>query len=186
MQKSEFQKVVKDGKFTVLISEDEISNKIKELGQEISKDYRGTVPILIGVLNGGFIFMADLFRSLDIDCEVDFIKISSYGDSFTSSGRVEILKDINANIKDRHILIVEDIVDSGLSLKFLEKKFSKLNPASIKFVSLLRKEGAAKVEFHLDYMGFSIPNEFVVGYGLDHKQILRNLPAVYVMNSQSI
>lgn len=182
MHRSEFEKVVHDGRFRVLISEDAINKRIKELGKIISEDYCGTVPILIGVLNGGFIFMADLFRNLEIDCEVDFIKISSYGDSTTTSGRVEILKDINADIKGRHILIVEDIVDSGLSIKFLERKFSKLNPASIKFVSFLRKEGAAKVDFKLDYMGFSIPNEFVVGYGLDHKQILRNLPAVYVMD----
>ena len=180
--KSEFLKVVQDGKFRILLSERKIRNRIKELGQQISEDYCGSIPILIGVLNGGFIFMADLFRNLVIDCEIDFIKISSYGDLKTTSGQVKILKDINADIEGRHILIVEDIVDSGLSLKFLEHKFAQLKPASIKFVSLLRKEGAAKVDFQLDYMGFSIPNEFVVGYGLDHKQILRNLPAVYVMD----
>jgi len=182
MQQSEFQKVMQEGKFRVLISEENIKKRIKELGQQISIDYQGTIPILIGVLNGGFIFMADLIRVLEIDCEVDFIKISSYGNSKTTSGTVKIIKDINAEIKNRHILIVEDIVDSGLSLQFLKQKFSELQPASIKFVSLLRKKGVAKVDFKLDYLGFNIPDEFVVGYGLDHKQILRNLPAVYVMD----
>jgi len=182
MQQSEFQKVIHEGKFRVLISEENIKKRIKELGRQISIDYQGTIPILIGVLNGGFIFMADLIRVLEIDCEVDFIKISSYGNSKTTSGTVKIIKDINAEIKNRHILIVEDIVDSGLSLQFLKQKFSELQPASIKFVSLLRKKGVAKVDFKLDYLGFNIPDEFVVGYGLDHKQILRNLPAVYVMD----
>jgi len=182
MQQSEFYKVIHENKFRVLISEENLKERIKELGRQISKDYHGTIPILIGVLNGGFIFMADLIRALEIDCEVDFIKISSYGNSRTSSGNVKILKDINAEIKDRHILIIEDIVDSGLSLQFLKQKFLALQPASIKFVTLLRKEGAAKIDFKFEYLGFNISNEFVVGYGLDHKQILRNLPAVYVMD----
>ena len=181
MFRSEWQKVIYDQKFRILISEQEIADKIKELGKSISKDYEGIVPILIGVLNGGFIFMADLFRQLEIDCEIDFIKISSYGNDLTSSGNVKVLKDIDANIEGRHIIIVEDIADSGLSLQFLKSKFLKLKPASIKFVSLLRKQDAAKVDFQLDYVGFNIPNRFVVGYGLDHKQILRNLPAVYLM-----
>ena len=181
MFRSEWQKVIYDQKFRILISEQEIADKIKELGKSISKDYEGIVPILIGVLNGGFIFMADLFRQLEIDCEIDFIKISSYGNDLTSSGNVKVLKDIDANIEGRHIIIVEDIADSGLSLQFLKEKFLKLQPDSIKFVSLLRKQDAAKVDFQLDYVGFNIPNRFVVGYGLDHKQILRNLPAVYLM-----
>ena len=181
MFRSEWQKVIYDQKFRILISEQEIADKIKELGKSISKDYEGIVPILIGVLNGGFIFMADLFRQLEIDCEIDFIKISSYGNDLASSGNVKVLKDIDANIEGRHIIIVEDIADSGLSLQFLKEKFLKLQPDSIKFVSLLRKQDAAKVDFQLDYVGFNIPNRFVVGYGLDHKQILRNLPAVYLM-----
>ncbi len=137
---------------------------------------------MIGVLNGGFIFMADLIRHVEIDLEVDFIKVSSYGDATVSSGRVQILKDINAEIQGRHILVVEDIVDTGLSVRFLERKISELEPASLKFVSLLLKKEKAKVDFSIDYVGFEIPNEFVVGYGLDHKQILRNLPAIYVMD----
>lgn len=180
--RSEFEKAVYDNAFRVLISTEELSRRITELGQHITKDYRGKDPIIIGVLNGCFIFISDLVRAIEIDLEVDFIKISSYGDAQLSSGRVQMLKDINADIAGRHVLVVEDIVDTGLSVKFLEEKFSAMNPASLKFVSLLYKRDNAKVDFDIDYIGFEIPDEFVIGYGLDHKQILRNLPAVYVMD----
>jgi len=180
--RSEFEKVVYDGKFRILISQEQINERLRELGREISEDYRDKNPIMIGVLNGGFIFMADLVRYIEIDLEVDFIKISSYGNATVSSGRVQMLKDINADVKGRHLLVVEDIVDTGLSIKFLEKKFLELEPASLKFVSLLLKKDNARVDYHIDYVGFEIPNEFVVGYGLDHKQILRNLPAIYIMD----
>jgi hypoxanthine phosphoribosyltransferase len=181
-QNSEFEKVVYDNKFRVLLSKEKIDSRITELGQQITADYRGKNPIMIGVLNGGFLFMADLVRHVEIDLEVDFIKISSYGDSKKTSGNVTMLKDINAEVKNRHLIIVEDIVDTGLSIQYLKKKFSQLMPSSIKFVSLLQKKENAKVDYFIDYIGFEIPNEFVVGYGLDHKQILRNLPAVYVMD----
>ncbi len=182
IQRSEFEKVVYDGKFRVLLTRKQICARTQELGKLITEDYRDKNPIMIGVLNGGFIFMADLIRYMEIDLEVDFIKVSSYGDATVSSGRVQILKDINAEIQGRHVLIVEDIVDTGLSVRFLERKISELKPASLKFVSLLLKKDKAKVDFSIDYVGFEIPNEFVVGYGLDHKQILRNLPAIYVMD----
>lgn len=182
IKRSGFEKAVYDGAFRVLISKAELEKRIKELGQQITEDYRTKNPILIGVLNGSFIFIADLVRSIEIDLEIDFIKISSYGDETISSGRVEMLKDINADISNRHVLVVEDIVDTGLSVKFLEQKFSELQPASLKFVSLLYKRDNAKVDFEIDYIGFEIPNDFVIGYGLDHKQIHRNLPAVYVMD----
>lgn len=181
-QRTEYEKVVYDGKFRVLLSREQICARIGELGKQITEDYREKNPIMIGVLNGGFIFMADLIRHVEIDLEVDFIKVSSYGDGTVSSGRVQILKDINADIAGRHILIAEDIVDTGLSIRFLERKLSELKPASLRFVSLLLKKDRAKVDFNIDYVGFEIPNEFVVGYGLDHKQILRNLPAIYVMD----
>ena len=180
--RSEFERVVQDDKFRVLISSEEIKSRIRELGQQITNDYRDKYPIMIGVLNGGFIFMADLIRYVEIDLEVDFIKISSYGDAKTSSGTVKMLKDINAQVRDRHIILVEDIVDTGLSIQFLKQKFSELLPASITFVSLLQKKENAEVDYNVEYVGFEIPNEFVVGYGLDHKQILRNLPAIYVMD----
>jgi len=182
IQRTEFEKVVYDGKFRVLLTREQICARTQELGKLITDDYRDKNPIMIGVLNGGFIFMADLIRYVEIDLEVDFIKVSSYGDATISSGRVQILKDINADVHGRHILVVEDIVDTGLSVRFLERRISELKPASLRFVSLLLKKDKAKVDFSIDYVGFEIPNEFVVGYGLDHKQILRNLPAIYVMD----
>ncbi|NLP09187.1 hypoxanthine phosphoribosyltransferase [bacterium] len=153
-----------------------------EMGRQITKDYGGKQPIIIGVLNGAFLFMADLIRHIELDLEVDFIKISSYGDEKISSGKVMMLKDINAEIKDRHILVVEDIVDTGLSIRFLRDKFSQRAPASLRFATLLYKKQNVQVAVKIDYVGFEIPDEFVIGYGLDYKQILRNLPAVYVMD----
>ncbi len=179
--RSEFERVVFDNKFRVLLTREQIEARTRELGKQISTDYRGKQPIVIGVLNGGFLFMADLIRHIEIDLEIDFIKLSSYGDQKVSSGRVEVLKEINAEISNRHVLVVEDIVDTGLSVKALEKNFSVSKPASLRFVALLRKTEKAKVHFDIDYVGFEIPDHFVVGYGLDYKQILRNLPAVYVM-----
>ncbi len=180
-QRSEFEKVVYDGGFRTLLSQDEIGQRIREMGAQITEDYRGLQPIMIGVLNGAFLFMADLIRHVEIDLEVDFIKISSYGDAKVSSGEVKMLKDINAQIQGRHVLLVEDIVDTGLSIRFLHEKFMAVKPASLKFVSLLIKRENVKTDIPIDYVGFEIPNEFVIGYGLDYKQILRNLPAVYVM-----
>ncbi|MFQ5708690.1 MAG: hypoxanthine phosphoribosyltransferase [bacterium] len=177
----ETYKLLKDAKHKILLSEDEIRRKVKELGKQISKDYRGKCPILIGVLNGSFIFCADLFREITIDCEVDFIKISSYGEAMETSGVVKLLKDIDAHLEDRHIIVVEDIVDSGYSVKFLEKKIRQVKPKSLKFVSLLVKQEGAKVPYDIHYIGFKIPNRFVVGYGLDYAQKFRNLPAVYLM-----
>ncbi|MBN1351239.1 hypoxanthine phosphoribosyltransferase [candidate division KSB1 bacterium] len=171
-----------NGKYKVLITKDEIHRKVKELAHKITVDYKDKCPVLIGVLNGAFIFMADLVKELHIDCEVDFIKISSYGNAKISSGKIDVLKDINCHLEGRHVLIIEDIVDSGLSVKFLENLVSTQNPASLKFVSLMKKMGAARINFEIDYLGFEIPNEFVVGYGLDYCQKLRNLPAVYLMN----
>ena len=177
-----FEKAVHDNAFRTLISKEELATRIRELGLEITKDYRDKDPIMIGVLNGSFIFISDLVRAVELDLEIDFLKISSYGNERSSSGRVQMLKDINADIAGRHVIIVEDIVDTGLSIKFLQEKLSALNPASLKFVTLLMKKDIAKVDFEIDYIGFDIPNEFVIGYGLDHKQILRNLPAIYVMD----
>ncbi len=180
-QRSEFEKVVYDGGFRTLLSRDQIDQRIREMGKQITEDYRGKQPIMIAVLNGAFLFMADLIRHVEIDLEVDFIKISSYGDAKVSSGEVRMLKDINAEIQGRHVLLVEDIVDTGLSIGFLHEKFMAMQPASLRFVSFLIKPENVKTDIPIHYIGFEIPNEFVVGYGLDYKQILRNLPAVYVM-----
>ena len=164
-----------------LISEQELKQKIKNLGKKISEDYKDKCPILIGVLNGAFVFMADLIREITIDCEVDFVKISSYGEQKKSSGQIKLLKDFDCHVDDRHVIVVEDIADSGRSIQFLEKMFADSSPKSVKFVSLLLKEGGAIVDFKIDYVGFKIPNEFVVGYGLDYAQKLRNLSSVYVL-----
>ena len=165
----------------VLISSKEMQERIRELGEMISRDYADKVPILVGVLNGAFIFMADLVRNLTIDCEVDFVKISSYGNAKESSGRIRMLKDLDADIEGRHVIVVEDIVDSGLSVQWLRRHFESRKPQSLRFVTLLKKKGAAKVAYEVEYVGFEIPNAFVVGYGLDVAQRLRNLPDIYVL-----
>jgi len=166
-------------KFKVLLSEEEIQRRIRELGEEISRDYEGKIPIFVGVLNGAVLFLADLIRNLKIDCEIDFIKISSYGNARVSSGEITMIKDFSADLHGRDIIVVEDIVDSGLSVNYLKRKINTLKPASLKFVSLLVKKGAAKVELDIDYVGFEIDNKFVIGYGLDYKQIKRNLKDIY-------
>jgi len=163
---------------TTLISNDEIQNRTKEIADDISKQFKDEIPILIGILNGSFIFISDLMRKLDIDCEMDFIKMSSYAGK-ESVGTVTLLKDISANITDRHVIIVEDIIDSGLTIKFLRDRLGGANPKSITIVTLLLKPDIAKLDFEVDYVGFEIPPEFVVGYGLDYNQKLRHLPEIY-------
>ncbi|UCE05827.1 MAG: hypoxanthine phosphoribosyltransferase [bacterium] len=169
-------------KYTILLSEQQIKRRVKELARQISDDYRDKCPILIGVLNGAFIFLSDLIREMDIDCEVDFVKISSYGGGRVSTGQIKTKKQFDSHVDDRHVLIVEDIADSGRSIKFLEKMFKGTQPASLKFASLLLKAGNAVVDFKLDYIGFTIPSKFVVGYGLDFDQKYRNLRDIYVLN----
>lgn len=180
--KSEFEKAVHERCLRVLLTKELIETRVAELGKLITKDYCGLRPVIIGVLNGAFIFMADLIRHIEIDVEVDFVKISSYGDAKTSSGQITIVKDINSDITGRHVLVVEDIVDTGLSIQYLHKKFKALDPASLRFVSFLLKPDSIKSDITIDYIGFEIPSEFVVGYGLDCKQILRNLPSLYIMD----
>ena len=181
-KKSDCQKLNIKAKYRELISEQDLKRRIKELGEEISRDYESKCPILIGVLNGAFIFMADLIRELTIDCEVDFVKISSYGNKKVSSGNIKLIKDFDCDVDGRHVLVVEDIADSGRSIRFLEEMFSESKPKSLKFVSLLLKEGGAVVDFELDYVGFRIENEFVIGYGLDYAQKLRNLSSIQVLD----
>lgn len=168
--------------YPILLTAEQIQAKVKELARQLSADYAGKRPVFVGVLNGSFMFFADLLRAITIDCEVDFVKISSYGEAMRTSGVVKIRKEVDCHIEDRHVLVVEDIIDSGLSVTYLEKRLRQQEPKSLKFVSLLVKEGSAQVEYHCDYVGFRIPNRFVVGYGLDYAQKLRNLPAIYVMD----
>jgi hypoxanthine phosphoribosyltransferase len=165
--------------FEELISETRILRRVRDLARAISADFQGKTPVFIGVLNGSFIFFADLIREVTIDCEVDFLKLSSYGDAKISSGTVRLLKDLSCQVEGRHIIIVEDIVDSGLSIEYIKRLILHQNPASFKIVTLLHKPEAMKTEVQLDYVGFAIPKDFVIGYGLDYAQRERNLRAIY-------
>jgi|ERR1041385_910129 hypoxanthine phosphoribosyltransferase len=170
---------INNDRFVLYISEKKIQSRVRQIGKQISKDYKGRVPIFIGILNGSFVFMADLIRHVTIDCEIDFLKLSSYGDAKISSGNVKMLKELNCQVEDRDIIIVEDIVDSGLSIDFMMTLVKQQNPRSIKVVSLLYKKEALKIAVPIDYKGFSIPKYFVIGYGLDYAQKVRNLRAIY-------
>ena len=163
---------------SVLISRDEIASKIIEVAARIEADYAGREVLLVGVLKGAVMLMADLARSLDLSVSMEFMAVSSYGSSTTSSGVVRILKDLDRDIAGRDVLVVEDIIDSGLTLSWLLRNLRSRNPASVEVFALLRKPDAIQVDVPLRYLGFDIPNEFVVGYGLDYAERYRNLPVV--------
>ncbi len=165
--------------FEIMLSERRVKARVKALAEQISKDYKKTVPVFIGILNGSFIFFADLIREVRIDCEMDFLKLSSYGDAKISSGNVKLLKDLNCQVEGRDIIIVEDIVDSGLSMEYIRNLILQQNPASFRVVTLLYKKDSVKTPMKIDYIGFSIPKDFVIGYGLDYAQRLRHLKAIY-------
>lgn len=167
--------------FEVYLTEEVIQKRVSELGAQISEDYKAKVPIFICILNGAFMFMSDLLKNFCGECEVDFLKLSSYHEAKVSSGKVDLLKDINADLNQRDIIIVEDIIDSGLSAEFIISHLNKHNPASVKIASLLLKPKSVKYNITVDYIGFNIPNNFVIGYGLDLVQKYRNLRAVYSM-----
>ncbi|GJM44178.1 MAG: hypoxanthine phosphoribosyltransferase [Gemmatimonadota bacterium] len=166
----------------VLISREKLAARVQELGRELSEVYRDKCPICVNILKGGFIFLADLVRAMDVDCEMDFMVVSSYEDKTASSGVVRILSDLGLNIEGRHVLIVEDIVDTGLTLEYLRELLLARNPASLKVVSLLNKAERRRVDAPVDWVGFQIPDEFVVGYGLDFAQRFRNLPYITVLD----
>jgi hypoxanthine phosphoribosyltransferase len=166
----------------VLIDRDVLQRRIEELGEEISADYAGRDLLLIGVLKGAVFFMADLMRNLTIPCEIDFMAISSYGDSTDSSGVVRILKDLDINIEGRDVLIVEDIIDSGLTLSYLMRNLEARGPASLEICALLTKPERREADVPVRYIGFEIPNRFVIGYGLDFAERYRNLPYVGVLD----
>ena len=166
------------GNLKKLLSQKEIMDCIEAMGEKISAQYLNSNPIFIGVLNGSFIFMADLLRSVTIDCEVDFIKVRSYSGK-KSSGTIKLLKDISCDIKGRDVISVEDIIDTGLSIKFLYERILGAHPKSIAVATLLHKPGKAKLDFSIDFIGFEIPHKFVVGYGLDFNQKMRHLDEIY-------
>jgi hypoxanthine phosphoribosyltransferase len=168
----------------VLLDKAAIEKKIAELGSQISKDYQGKELLLICVLKGAVIFLSDLMRHLDMPLEIDFMAVSSYGASTESSGVVRILKDLDCSIENKHCLIVEDIIDSGLTLKYLEENLLSRQPASMKIVTLLDKPERRKVDIQPDYCGFRIPDEFVVGYGLDFNEQYRSLPEICVLGEK--
>ncbi len=171
--------------FVVMLSERRIKTRVKQLAQQISKEYKGTIPVFIGVLNGSFVFFADLIREVTIDCEVDFLKLSSYGDAKISSGNVKLLKDLNCQVEGRDIIIVEDVIDSGLSMEYIRNLIMQQNPKSFRVVTLLYKKDAVKWPVRIDYIGFTIPKDFVIGYGLDYAQRLRHLKAIYRLQKRN-
>lgn len=168
----------------ILYTEEEIKTKVKELGRRLSEDYKGLNPLCICVLKGAAPFMTDLVRSMDIPLEMDFMAVSSYGASTKSSGVVRIIKDLDASVEGRHVIIVEDIIDSGLTLSHLIDLLRHRNAASIKVVTLLDKPGRRTVDLQPDYCGFTIPDAFVVGYGLDYAEKYRNLPYIGILKEQ--
>lgn len=168
----------------VLISTEELQKRIAELGREISSEYAGKEILMIGVLRGAVVFMADLARAIDVHVSMDFMAVSSYGAGTTSSGVVRILKDLDESIEGRHVLVVEDIVDSGLTLNYLLDNLKSRKPASIKLCTLLNKPERRKVEVKIDYNGFDVPDYFVIGYGLDYAERYRNLPYIGILKPE--
>jgi hypoxanthine phosphoribosyltransferase len=166
----------------VLIDEDRLKRRIVELGEEISNDYADQDVLLVGVLKGAVFFMSDLMRHLTIPCEIDFMAISSYAGATESSGVVRILKDLDMNIEGRHVLVVEDIIDSGLTLSYLIRNLEAREPATLEVCALLTKPDRREIDVPVRYVGFEIPNRFVVGYGLDFAEKYRNLPYVAVLD----
>jgi hypoxanthine phosphoribosyltransferase len=162
----------------VVVDEIELQQRIRELGKDLTSDYAANPPLLVGILKGAFMFMADLARAIDLPVEFDFMAVSSYGSATRTSGVVRIMKDLDLDLTGRHVLIVEDIVDSGLTLAYLRKNLGARNPASLEVCALLVKEGLQKTDPDLKYVGFTIPADFVIGYGLDVDERYRNLPFV--------
>jgi hypoxanthine phosphoribosyltransferase len=169
------------GTSKVLLTREQIATRVNELGTEITRDYAGRQPLLIGVLKGAFVFMADLARAIDLPLELDFMAVSSYGTATKTSGVVRIVKDLDADLSGRHVILVEDIVDSGLTLSYLQRGLMARGPASLEICALFLKEGQQRAPVHVPYVGFRIPAEFIVGYGLDAAELYRNLPDVCVI-----
>jgi hypoxanthine phosphoribosyltransferase len=165
----------------ILINRDEIAKAVNRLASQIKRDYQGKQPLLIGVLKGSFMFMADLIRQLDLPLELDFIRLSSYGAARESSGKVRVVQGLKTPVKDRDVLVIEDIVDTGITTSFLLDYLRKRNPASLKLCALTDKPSRRRVPVSIDYLGLSLPDKFVVGYGLDFDEKFRNLPDIYAL-----
>jgi hypoxanthine phosphoribosyltransferase len=165
----------------ILLDAQKIQRRVRELGNQITQAYNGKIPHLIGILKGASIFHSDLVRAIELDLSFDFIAVGSYGDWTNSSGEVRILKDLDESLKDRDVILVEDIVDTGLTLHYLLNNLSARGPASLKTATLLNKPSSRKIEVPLDYIGFDIPDEFVIGYGLDYAQRYRNLTDICIL-----
>ncbi|MGF9908007.1 hypoxanthine phosphoribosyltransferase [Brevibacillus porteri] len=168
----------------ILLSEEDIAVKVRELGKTLAAEYKDKNPLVICVLKGAVVFMADLIRHMDIPCEMDFMAVSSYGSGTESSGMVKILKDLDTSVQNRHVLVVEDIMDSGLTLSRLVELLRHREAASVKVVTLLNKPERRKVDISPDYKGYDVPDEFVVGYGLDYSEHYRNLPYIGVLKPE--
>lgn len=168
----------------ILITKEEIEKRVKEMGEEITRDYEGESVLMVAILRGAVVFFSELVKNVDLDVRFDFMVVSSYGASSTSSGEVRIIKDISQGIEGKNVLIIEDIIDTGNTLKNLKKMLLTRNPKSLKIVSLLDKPSRRVVELEGDYVGFTVPNEFVVGYGLDYAEKYRNLPEIGVLKEE--
>ncbi len=168
----------------ILISEETLQKRVRELGEQISRDYAGKAPLLVSVLRGSFIFMADLTRHIQPFCQVDFMAVSSYGAGTSSSGQVNIVKDLTDSIEGKDIIVIEDILDSGNTLSYLFQLLKARNPASLRLCTLLDKPSRRTKPITADYVGFTVPDEFVVGYGLDYDELYRNLPYIGVLKPQ--
>jgi hypoxanthine phosphoribosyltransferase len=165
----------------ILISRDEIAKAVDRLAREIKRDYQGRQPLLIGILKGSFVFMADLIRHLDLPLELDFVRLSSYGATRQSSGKVRVVQGVKTPVKGRDVLVIEDIVDTGITISFLLDYLKKKQPASLKLCVLTDKPSRRRVPVPIDYLGFTVPDKFIVGYGLDFDERFRNLPDIYTV-----
>lgn len=168
----------------ILLSEEEIHAKVRELGAQITKDYAGKTPFFLGVLKGCYVFMADLTRCIDLPCTMDFMAVSSYGGGTSTTGAVRITKDLSRDIEGKDVIIVEDILDSGVTLSYLKTYLANRKPASIRIVTLLDKPARRRADIKADYCGFAVPDEFVVGYGLDYAESYRNLPYIGILKPE--
>src|ERR687895_1576345 len=177
--------MAEDGIGEILVQQDDLAHRVRQLAEEVSRDYEGRDLLLVGVLKGAVFFLADLMRHLTVPCEVDFMAVSSYGSQTDSSGVVRILKDLDAPIENRDVLIVEDIVDSGLTLSYLFRMLRARGPASLEVCALLTKPGRREIDLPIRYVGFEIPNRFAIGYGLDYGERYRNLPYVAVLTGEN-
>ncbi len=172
--------IINESKLSIKFTSKCIRDRVNQIGKDLSKKYKNKDPIFIGVLNGSFMFLSDLMRALTIDCEMDFIKLKSYDGKY-STGEIELKKDFSSNLKNRHVVLVEDIIDTGKTLNFLLKKIEALSPKSLSVITLLAKNKDRSFTFDIDYIGFEISREFVVGYGLDYNQKFRQLDSIYIL-----